>query len=104
MKPRKSPTEPFARLPKGFCIYIDTICDGPIPVEHDENGNLIVYETRELAEREIAEDTMHRIQQFLDGERDFDDAMTLEEYVVEVRVCPDGSVIDAAGRRHANVG
>ncbi len=29
--------------------------------------------------------------------RDFDDAVTLEEYVVEVDVFPDGAMVDADG-------
>jgi hypothetical protein len=56
----------------------------------------VVYSTRDEAERQIAEDTMERIQQFLSGERDFEDAMTVEEFVVEVNLYPDGSVVDEA--------
>ena len=81
----------------GFCIYIDTISKGPIPVERTDAGYPFVYPTREAAEREIANDTLRRIQQFLVGERDFEDAMTIEEYVVDVDVLPDGSIVDEAG-------
>lgn len=83
----------------GFCIYIDTVCEGPVPIEHDGNGNIIVHATRESAEREIAGDVIDRLQQFLAGERYFDDAMTVEEYVEEVDVLPDGSIIDESGRQ-----
>ena len=38
-----------------------------------------------------------RLQQFLDGERDFEDAVTVEETVVEVDVSPDGTMVDAEG-------
>jgi hypothetical protein len=38
---------------------------------------------------------VNRLQEFMDGQRDFDDAITVEEYVVEVDVLPDGSVVDA---------
>ncbi|MEO8617077.1 MAG: hypothetical protein ABI600_18200 [Luteolibacter sp.] len=37
------------------------------------------------------------LQQFLDGERDFEDAVTVEEYIVEVDVFPDGTMVDADG-------
>lgn len=40
---------------------------------------------------------MIRLQEFLDGERDFDDALTLEEYVVDVVVLADGRIVDANG-------
>jgi hypothetical protein len=81
----------------GFCIYIDTLLGGPVPVERTAAGNPFTYPTREAAEREIAEDTIERIRQFLAGERDFEDAMTVEEYVVEVDVLPDGSTVDESG-------
>jgi hypothetical protein len=41
---------------------------------------------------------MTRLQQFLDGEREYEDAITVEEYVVAVEVQPDGSLIDEHGR------
>src|SRR5436190_21974665 len=82
---------------KGFCIYIDTICDGPIPVENDEVGLPVIYSTRAEAEREIVENTIERLQEFLIGQRDFSDATTVEEFVVEVDVQQDGSVIDRSG-------
>jgi hypothetical protein len=37
----------------------------------------------------------------MEGERDFDDAITVEEYVVEVEVRPDGRVVTADGHVHA---
>jgi hypothetical protein len=82
----------------GFCIYVDTICQGPVPIEHDESGDIIVYTNEVDAQREIVDITLERLYQFLAGERDFDDATTIEEYVVPVAVMPDGSVRDEAGR------
>jgi hypothetical protein len=92
-------TKPKAAIQgrKGFCIYIDTVFQGAVPVVRDAVGNPFVYPTRKEAERDIADDIMGRINQFLDGERDFDDAITVEEYIVEVVVLPDGSVIDGNG-------
>ena len=80
-----------------FCIYIDTVIDGPVPVEWDERNNPVVYPTQTEAQRSIAEDMLDRLQQFLDGEREFDDAVSVEEYIVEVDVWPDGSIIDPDG-------
>ncbi len=81
----------------GFCIYIHTVCEGSIPVERNENGFPVVYASLLEAQREIADDTMERLRQFLAGERDFDDAMTVEEYIVAVDVLADGSVKDESG-------
>jgi hypothetical protein len=82
----------------GFCIYVDTVCQGPIPIERDETGNFVVYADEKEAQREIADIVLERLYQFLAGEREFDDAVTIEEYVVPVDVMPDGSVRDEAGR------
>ena len=40
---------------------------------------------------------MTRLQQFLDGEREYEDAIEVEEYVVPVTVHPDGKIVDEAG-------
>ncbi len=80
----------------GFCIYIDTFCQGPVPVVSDEDG-YCVFETELEAQKEIADYQMTRLRQFLDGERDFDDAMAVEEYVVPVTVHSDGLITDAGG-------
>ena len=82
----------------GFCIYIDTLCQGPIPVVHDESG-YVVFETELEAQKEIADDLMIRLQEFMDGQRGFDDAMTVEEFIVPVTVQPDGAIVDENGNR-----
>lgn len=84
---------------QGFCIFIDTICQEPIPIQTDGDGNIVVFETEFEAQREIAEDAMTRLREFLEGERDFDDAVTVEEYVVPVTILPDGSITDEIGNR-----
>ena len=80
-----------------FCIFIDTVCEGRIPAWHDENRMPVVYPTLEAAQREIADDVMDKLREFLDGERDFEDAMTVEDYILPVDVLPDGTVLDEDG-------
>ena len=82
---------------KGFCIYIDTFCQGSVPVVSDETG-YIIFETELEAQREIVDNQMTRLRQFLDGEREYEDAIEVEEYVVAVTVQADGSIIDEVGR------
>lgn len=82
-----------------FCIYITTVCEGPVPSVRDGDGKPCVFKTEIEAQREIADFVMTRLQEFIDGHRDFEDAMTVEEYVVPVDVHPDGSVVDEAGNR-----
>jgi len=83
-------------LKRGFCIYINTFCQGPGPVVSDEKG-YIVFETELGAQKEIVDNLMIRLQQFLDGERDYEDAITVEEYVVPVTLHPDGTITDETG-------
>jgi hypothetical protein len=84
------------KLRDGFCIYIDTLCQGPVPVASDNNG-YIVFESELDAQKEIVDNQMPRLQQFLDGERDYEDAISVEEYVVPVTVHPDGTITDETG-------
>ena len=90
---------------RGYCIFIDTLCQRPVPSvtefiptdPRNDAERICVFPTELEAQREIIDLMMIRLQQFLDGERDFDDAITVDEYVVEVDVFPDGSIVDADG-------
>jgi hypothetical protein len=68
-----------------------------VPVVSDENG-YVVFATELEAQKEIADYMMTRLRQFLDGEREFEDAIEVEEYVVPVTVQPDGVIVDEDGR------
>ena len=56
-----------------------------------------VFETELEAQKEIADHLMTRLRQFLDGERDFEDAITTQEFVVPVTAHPDGLITDENG-------
>lgn len=83
----------------GFCIFINTIFEGSVPSVR-EAGKPCVFATEVDAQREIADNMITRLQEFIDGERTFEEALALEEYVVKVRALPDGSVVDAYGVSH----
>lgn len=68
-------------------------------VNNDGDEKYVVFETELEAQREIVVHALFRLQQFLDGEREFDDAITVEEYVVPVQVGLDGKITDDAGRQ-----
>ena len=83
---------------EGFCIFINTFFQGPVPaVREGDDDHVAVFNTRREAELEIVDSLQMRLQQFIDGERDFDDAITVEEYVVPIEVLPDGTIIDTDG-------
>lgn len=81
----------------GFAIFLDTLCQGSVPVVSDGDGTFVVFDTEAEAQREIADYMIIRLQQFLAGERDFDDAIEVEEYVVPVTAYADGTFTDEAG-------
>jgi len=76
----------------GYCIFLNTVCEGIVPAWSDERGLPVIYETEVEAQKEIAELTIARLQEFLEGERLFGDAMTVEDFVLAVDVWPDGSI------------
>lgn len=81
----------------GYCIFLDTVGEGRVPAGHDENLMPMVYATLEEAQHEIAGEVMEKLRQFLDGQRDFEDAMFVEDFILPVAVLPDGSVLDRDG-------
>jgi hypothetical protein len=82
---------------RAYYIFIDTVCEGHIPSVRGENDLPFVFPARVEAECETADNMITRLQEFIDGDRDFADAMTVDEYVTEVTVPPDGSVVDERG-------
>lgn len=82
----------------GYCIFVDTVCTGMTPVWRDEDGEWVVYETKAEAQAQILDDFLERLRQYLDGEREFDDAMEVEDIICKVERLSDGSVVDEFGR------
>lgn len=90
---------------RGYCIFIDTLCQGSVPSvtevittpQGHESKRICGFSSELEAQREIVDAMMTRLQEFLDGERDFEDAVSVLEYVVEVEVSPDGRIVDTEG-------
>ena len=75
-----------------FCIFINTLANGSVPSQYGGNGYPCTYATEREAQLEIAELALTRLREFVEGLRDFDDAMTIEEYVETCELHPDGSI------------
>lgn len=82
-----------------FAIFEDTLCQGMMPTWRDEAGLPITYPTKREAQIEIAEMMIIHLQQFLAGERDFDDASTTGDFILPVQVWPDGTIETEDGHR-----
>lgn len=81
----------------GYCLLIRTVCEGVVPYERETKGSPVVYETLPEVQRVFVGGIIERLEQFLIGEREFSDAMTIEEYITEVEIYGDGAVSDADG-------
>ena len=63
-------TSPLSKT--GFAIFRPTFFQGTMPACYDETDYPVVFPTELEAQREIADNQLTRIREFLDGERDYD--------------------------------
>ena len=82
----------------GYAIFRQYLFQGATPACYDETDYPVVFATELEAQREIADNQLTRIQEFIDGERDFDDAISTDEFVLSVDVWPDGRISIEDGR------
>ena len=87
----------------GYAIFSPMFFQGNMPACYDETDYPVVFPTEHEAQREIADTQLTRIQEFLDGERDFDDAISTDEFVLPVDVWHDGSISVESGRRFGKI-
>lgn len=99
-KRRRLRKQTTAAADRGYCVFIDTIFQGTTVSVHGENDLPFVFPSEREAQLEIVDFHMTRVQEFIEGERDYDDALEIEEYVMPVTVLPDGMVVDECGRRY----
>lgn len=69
-----------------------------MPAWYNENNLPVIYATELEAQREIADNLMEHLRQFLEGERDFEDAISVDDFILPVDVWPDGSISIGDGR------
>lgn len=75
-----------------YSIFTRTICEGVVPAWYDETNFPVIYATELEAQHEIADALMEHLQQFLGGERDFEEAISVDDFILPVDVWPDGSI------------
>lgn len=75
-----------------YSIFVQTLCDGLVPAWYDERSFPVVYDTELEAQRELANNLIEHLHQFLDGEREFGDAISIDDLILPVNVWPDGSI------------
>jgi hypothetical protein len=62
------------------------VSEGDAPFEH------LLFPTEREAQMEMADRMMSKLEEFIVGERDFDDAVALDEHVLEVVRRGDGKI------------
>lgn len=83
----------------GFCIFTEMFFQGSVLAVRDGDELPCVFATEREAQAEIANFWITRLQEFIDGERDFEDVAKIDEYVVPVTVFRDGSIAGPDGRK-----
>ena len=76
----------------GFAVFHRTLCQGTMPAYYDETEYPVVFSTELEAQREIADDLIEHLRQFLAGEREFADAISVDDFILLVDVWPNGSI------------
>lgn len=79
---------------------MDTVCEGKIPARRNETGGFLLHSTERQAQLEIDDYTMIRIRQFPQGERDFEDAFAVEDFIEPVITRADGTFVDLDGNSY----
>ena len=87
----------------GYALFRPTLFQGTMPACYDETDYPVVFTTELEAQREIADCQLTRIQEFLDGERDFDDAIVTDEFVLPVDLWSEGSISIEGGRMFGKI-
>lgn len=83
----------------GYSIFMPTLFQGTMPACYEDDYP-VVFPSELEAQREIADNQLTRIQQFLDGERDFDDAIETYEFVLPVKVWRGRQIMTEDGRTY----
>lgn len=83
----------------GFCIFGPLLSSGLEPMVSDGEGRYIIFATELEAQREVADNAILRLQSFLAGEREFQDAIEIDEYVMPVTIDDAGLIVDERGRK-----
>lgn len=78
----------------GFIVAIDTVVEGLTALVKDDEGRPVVFATEEAAQKCIVDFLADRVDECQRGERDFDDVMTIEEFVKPVEVDEIGCIYD----------
>lgn len=85
-------TKSHRSIRSGYAIFRQCLFQGAMPACYDEADYPAVFPTELEAQREIADNQLTRLHEFLDGAREFEDAISTDEFVLPVYVRTDGTI------------
>ncbi len=92
---------PHASEIDGYCLFAESTWEGSIPLCRDENGSPVIFDSLHDAQRELADRMIAKLQEFIEERRDFEDATSVDEHIVEVAVDDLGVISDEHGNAFA---
>ncbi len=81
---------------KGYCVLTDTISGWELVwrIQEETNEMPQVFSTEKEARKEIAEDVISDLQEYIAGDRDWEEVHQVNEYMVaEITIDADGKLI-----------
>jgi hypothetical protein len=84
-----------------YVLMLDTLAQGAVLAERDNDGRPVLYLTAYAAEAEVARSMVEQYRQVIDGERELADVGE-PEGVAPVLLHENGDLTDAAGKVIAN--
>jgi len=89
------------QLRSGYCVFINAFFQGTTVSVFDGENWPVVFPTKREAQLEIVDFHMIRLNEFIDGDRDYEDALEVEEYV---SLSPSFPMAPWSMNRDANTG
>lgn len=82
-----------AKVSKGYCVFVESISEGAVPSVFDGDNEPVVFGTREEADAEIQDYVDTRLAHAVDENETKIYIEDTEEFVVEVRILENGTVL-----------
>ena len=77
---------------KGYCVFVESMCEGLVPSVFDANNQPVVFATRKEANEEIKDYAVTRLAHATNDDEVSIYSADTEEFVLEVRLLENGSI------------
>jgi len=77
---------------KGYCVFVESMCEGLVPSVFDSDSRPVVFATRKEATAEIKDYEITRLAHATNDDEVSIYSADTEEFVLEVRLLENGSI------------